>query len=355
MAGLLKNLTLFGVVLTILLSFQIMASSQEKSTIDEFAPFEQNEKETAEALSNKPSAPDEFTEYSEESTSTCSKSCSGCSEKKDNSQLWWILSALAATIVAGFLVKFRGTRNLRGFFLLVSLVAFGFYAGGCPCPIMSFQHVLFSIIGIKTEWVKMLWFLGLIPVTYIFGKVWCGWICHLGALQEFLFIPGKIKILQTERAQKIMRIIRMVLLVALIIQILITRTNLFKTIDPFKVAFNLQASNTIGWVLLVLLLLSSVVIFRPFCKTVCPIGLILGWISKIPGASILSPQKECVGCKVCDNSCKINAITNDGKISKLDNQECIACGNCASDCKKGSMLFVRNSRKYPSKAVCQKG
>lgn len=347
MNGLFKNLSRLGGVLAFLMSIGFATFAQQSSHQDESVPVEQTSSDEFEPYNENSSNEAEFKEFTQSTATTCPTSCTGCDKKQDNSQLWWILSALAATIMAGFMVRYKTTRNLRGFILLASIIILGFYQGGCPCPIMSLQHVIMAGIGETPNWTGMIWFLGLIPVTYLFGKVWCGWVCHLGALQEFLFLPGKIKILQSEKAQKIMRIVRVVLLIALIIQILITRTNLFKTIDPFKVAFNLQASNTIGWVLLGLLLFSSVFIFRPFCKTVCPIGLVLGWISKIPGAIILWPQKECVGCKVCDSSCKINAITSDGKTSKLDNQECIACGNCASDCKKGSMLFVRNSKEYP--------
>lgn len=340
----------------VLSTINVHYSFSQETENDEFESFEQNDEFAP--LEEQATDSDEFTSFENGSTenSCTATSCNGCdnNKKSKNSKLWWVLATLIATIVAGFMVRYKALRNLRGVFLLASLVVLGFYRGGCPCPIMSFQHLVFAVIGSEVNWLGMLWFLGLIPITYLFGKVWCGWICHLGALQEFLYLPGKVKVLQTEKAQKVMRIIRIVFLIALIIQIVITKTNLFKTIDPFKVAFNLRAGNTLGWILLGLLIVSSIFIYRPFCKTVCPIGLTLGWISKIPGASILAPKKECLGCKVCDASCKINAITNDGKKSKLDNQECIVCGNCITDCKKGAMSFVRMSTKYPSKSSCER-
>jgi NAD-dependent dihydropyrimidine dehydrogenase PreA subunit len=316
---------------------------EEFEEIDEFEEFEEY---------------DEFEEFVDGSTSGGlggSESCKSASAERRNKQLWWIFGALFATIIAGILIRFRSMRTLRGFFMMASMVILGFYVGGCPCPIMSLQHVIFSVYGLGTNWVGMIWFLGLLPVTYLFGKVWCGWICHLGALQEFLFLPGKIKVMQSEKAQIIMRRIRMLLLAALAIQIIITGTNLFKTIDPFKVAFNLYSTNLTGWILLGLILLTSVFMFRPFCKTFCPIGLILGWIGKISGALVLAPAEGCKACRVCEKSCQINAITKDIKFSKLDNQECIACGNCVGDCKSGSMIFVRNSKQHGSKSVCKNG
>ncbi len=355
MARISKILASAGIILILLLHFFTSLNAQETNFVDstksadetmveEFLPFEDNLQ-----------TDDEFTEFQPDSaSSSCPSTCTGCSSKKDNTRLWWILSALIFTLIAGILVRYRYTRNLRGFFLLSSIVILGFYQGGCPCPIMSLQQVIMAGLGETPDWTGMFWFLGLLPITYLFGKVWCGWICHLGALQEFIFLPGKVKILQSAKAQKVMRIIRMVLLLALIVQLLVTRTNLFKTIDPFKVAFNLHSANLTGWILLGIVLLASVFIYRPFCKTVCPIGLILGWISKIPGASVLAPQNSCTGCTVCESSCKIKAITHDEKISRLDNQECIACGDCVGNCRKGSMLFVRNTKGYASKAVCKK-
>ena len=332
---------------------------QNSSQEDEFLPVEQTSESTDEfeefnEFEHASASDDEFGEFTEGVEVECSASCDGCAHASgSNEQLWWVLSILGVTIVAGFLVRLKSAVSLRGLFLITSLIVLGFYKGGCPCPIMSMQHVVLAGIGGEVKWTGMIWFLGLLPITYLFGKVWCGWICHLGALQEIIYLPGKVKILQSEKAQKRMRYIRIALFIALIGQIIYTQTNLFKVIDPFKVAFNLRAANTTGWVLLGLLILSSLFIYRPFCKAICPIGLVLGWISKIPGASILAPKKTCVGCKTCNNSCKINAITRDNKFSKLDNQECIACGECTADCKKDSIKFVRNTKEYASKTVCK--
>lgn len=324
---------------------------------DEFLPMESFEEQNNNDTSDEFLAFDgdaEFSEMSDSVSEECTDSCAGCGSGKDDmSRLYWVLVILVFTILAGVFVRHEKTRNYRGLFLLASLLILGFYRGACPCPIMSLHHTLFAVFGINANWIGMIWILALLPITYFFGKVWCGWICHLGALQEFIFLPGKIKIMQSKKAQNIMRYIRTFLLIALIVQIAITQSNIFKTIDPFKVAFNLRATNAVGWILLGLLLLSSVFIYRPFCKTVCPIGLILGWISKLPGASIIAPNKSCVACKSCFTNCDIKAITRDSNISQIDNQECIACGKCTTECKKEAMSFVRNSKQYGSKSICK--
>ena len=313
---------------------------------DEFLPVV-NQPENRQELkdSTKSNNSDEFGNFElSDSTSFAHTECGGNCKKEKGENLSWVIGILAATILAGIFVRFRATRNFRGVFLLLSIAILGFYKGACPCPISSMQNLVLAGLGTEVPWQSMVWFLGLIPVTFLFGRVYCGWICHLGALQEFIFLPAKIKLLQGTKAQKIMRFIRIVFLVALIIQLFVTRTNIFKHYDPFKTAFNLIATNTLSWILFGLTMISSVFIYRPFCKTVCPVGLILGWVNKIPGASVIGNNGSCTGCKTCDNQCRIRAITRDDKFSKLDNQECIACGECIGGCNKSALRFFRNNK-----------
>ncbi len=330
--------------------------SQEDST-DEFKAFEEFNEDTEDEFKEFDDTIDldEFTGCPSDKT-TCSNQsqCGGCSvtEKEDYSSLYWTLGILLVTIVSGLLVRLKKGLYFRGIILLSSLVILGFWKGGCPCMISSFEN-LFLTPTVDVNWQSLIWFLGLIPITYIFGRVWCGWVCHLGALQEFLYHHGKIKIFQSEKAQRIMRITRVVLLGVLVTQLLITQTNIWCSIDPFKAAFNLFATSTTTYILLFSLIISSLFIYRPFCKTMCPIGLVLGWISKIPGASIIGIRGKCTSCITCNSSCKINAITRDNKVSKIENQECIACGDCLYDCKQDGLVFLRKNKDNSDIVFCK--
>jgi polyferredoxin len=241
------------------------------------------------------------------------------------------LGALVATLAVGFLIRSRAGRQVRVVFLLTSLVILGFVNGGCPCPISSFQNLGLYVLGVKVPLHSLVWFLGLIPLTYFFGRVWCGWICHLGALQEFLYRPSFMTIFQRPAVQRGLRILRIGVFVTLLVQLVITRTNLFREIDPFKVAFNLMSANTTGWILLGLLLLSSLVIYRPFCRGFCPVGLILGWVGRLPYAFRWSVNTFCNQCGRCQKECPAGAIGDDCEIRPED---CIACGECLDACPR---------------------
>lgn len=299
----------------------------------------------------------EFEEFKTDSVITDLSSSSAIHDLHDNKtkpdEIIWISSVLLFTVLAGIFVRFKRTRQLRSLFLVLSIIVLGFYRGACPCSVQSFQHGILLLSGIAVKWKSILLFAGLIPITYLFGRVYCGWICHLGALQEFIFKTSSFKFFQNERAQKIMRMIRTAALLLLIAQLLITGTNLYKQIDPFATIYNFYSPYLVSWILVFIVIASSFMMYRPFCKTFCPVGLVLGWISKIPGASVLAVKQNCISCVKCSRDCKIKAITHDTKISVIENQECIRCGECLNGCIKDALVFSTKSRNHPAKVECK--
>ncbi len=336
------------------LLFVFCVYSQE----DEFKPFEED------SIFQE----DEFKEFSEfsDTTQLCTHSCAGCPYAQETNTLdfsWGSIEtisliALSLTVIAGLLVRFRSTRFLRYFMLFIGLAFFGFYNGACPCMISSFENTILFIRGIDVSWTTMWWFVGLIPLTYLFGRVWCGWVCHLGAIQEFLYRPKIARWFQSEKTAKILKVIRYVLLVALILQLFIMGSIFWCKIDPFLALFNIRLNPSyeiISGVLLFFLILFSVFTYRPFCRAVCPVGITLGWISHLPGASLVGIKDPiCTSCKTCSESCEINAIIRRKRISYLDNKECIACGDCINDCSQCGLSFVRNNQKNKPVAILKR-
>lgn len=240
-----------------------------------------------------------------------------------------------------FLIKYEWFRKTRVFFLVGSLIYLGFIRGGCPCMISSFQNSVLMIFGVKVAWESLLFFLMLIPATYLFGKVWCGWLCHLGAFQELLHRSSKFNFISGKKAQKVLKMIQISVLILWILQLLFIRTNIFIVYDPFKVAFNLFASHWISWFFLTVLIISSLFIHRSFCRTLCPVGLILGWITKLPGAKRLEKEDTCIDCKLCSNACSYRALINEEQTTTLNQQDCIMCGECMSSCNKNALQVKR--------------
>jgi hypothetical protein len=258
-----------------------------------------------------------------------------------------IYEPIAIFLVLGLIslgIRNATFRKYRGLFLLASVLYLGFYRGACPCMISSWQNSFLIFLGVKVKWETLLWFLMLLPGAYLFGKLWCGWLCHLGALQEFMFKALNVKFLQGNKAQKIIKWVQISVFILWIVQLILTRTNIFCEWDPFKVAFNLISPTTTGWILLGILLVSSVLVYRPFCRFLCPVGLTLGWVSLIPGARKLDKNDTCVNCKKCDTACQQRALIHEDKITTLRVQDCILCGECISDCNVKKSLNIQSKK-----------
>lgn len=322
-------------------------STNGKAFLPPTSEFEQADTANVSATADTATATDEFTSADSEFSSAETVVVAPAKTWKDYAKDPNIYEPIVIFLLIGlisYFIKNKTFRKYRGLFLLVSVLYLGFFRGACPCMISSWQNSFLILLGVKVKWETLLWFLLLIPGAYFFGKIWCGWLCHLGALQEFLFKALNVKFLQGNKAQKIIKYVQISVFVLWIIQLILTRTNLFCEYDPFKVAFNLISPTTTGYVLLGILLVSSVLIYRPFCRFFCPVGLTLGWVSLLPGARKLDKNDTCVHCKKCDTACQQRALIHENKETTLRIQDCILCGECISECTVKKSLNVQRKK-----------
>lgn len=75
---------------------------------------------------------------------------------------------------------------------------------------------------------------------------------------------------------------------------------------------------------------------RRYCNTICPVGTLLGWISRFSRYQIRL-KADCISCGRCERSCKGECI--DGKAKTVDASRCVACFNCLSSCRRGSLVY----------------
>ena len=86
---------------------------------------------------------------------------------------------------------------------------------------------------------------------------------------------------------------------------------------------------------------------RTYCNTICPVGTVLGFLSK---HSLLKPvidTKKCNSCGLCARNCKASCINI--KAHEIDYSRCVACMDCINKCRKGAITYTR--RKPASVAV----
>lgn len=75
------------------------------------------------------------------------------------------------------------------------------------------------------------------------------------------------------------------------------------------------------------------------CNTICPVGTVLGFLSKY---ALLKPRidtDKCNGCGLCARKCKASCI--DSKNHAIDYSRCVTCMDCLDNCRQGAISYTR--------------
>lgn len=226
------------------------------------------------------------------------------------------------------------------FFWIVSIVFVGYYAMAQP----SITHVLtwFHSMIYQWKWELFLsdplififwWFI--IITTLIWGRgLFCGWLCPYGALTELAYKASRT--LGLKRFQfflpkplhdklKWVKYGVFVVLLAVSFYSMGTAEKMAE-VEPFKTTFLVGVLNR-SWPFVlfwVLLFGASMIMERPFCKYLCPLGAGLAIPSHFRLFG-LKRKAECQTCKACAVGCGSLAIDQQGRI---DQRECMLCMDC---------------------------
>lgn len=258
----------------------------------------------------------------------------------------------------GYLWGFLTGKIYRGPLKTVCVPGLNCYS--CPgalgsCPIGSLQAVLgsrdykfsFYIVGF------------LMLMGSVFGRLVCGWLCPFGMVQDLLYkIPARKKRKNLPGHGALIRA-KYVILMVLVILLPLTVRDLSGQGSPWFCKYlcpsgtlsagiplvlkNPSLQKAVGilfsWkvALLVAILIFSVMVYRPFCKYLCPLGAVYSLFNSVAFYRYEVDQEKCTKCGICKRTCKM-----DIKVWEQPNSpECIRCGECIRACPEHA---VRKSR-----------
>ena len=241
------------------------------------------------------------------------------------------------------------------FFILISLIAINHVLeeSGLEIPLLSnaslhavcpFGGVVslyqFAAVGTFTQKIHQSSFILMVLVfrlAILFGSVFCGWVCPLGSIQEWVgklgqrlfkkrynhFIPRWI--------DQILRYLRYSVLIWVLYATAMTGKLAFGDIDPYYALFNFWTGEVAvtGLVVLGVTLLASLFVERPWCKYACPYGAILGIINLFSVFSIRRKESTCISCDICSQICPMNIPVH--AVSVVRDHQCIGCLECTSE------------------------
>lgn len=190
----------------------------------------------------------------------------------------------------------------------------------------------------------------LIFIGALAGRFVCGWLCPFGLFQDLLYkIPFLKKVgnfpgdKQLRKLKYVVLIVFVILLPMFVVDILGQGAPYFcKLICPAGtleggiplVLLNKSVRSALGWLyvwknaLLLAVIILSVLIYRPFCKYICPLGAVYSVFNPIAVFRYRVDREACVGCGACARACKMQV----NPAERPNHPECIRCGVCKKTC-----------------------
>lgn len=257
--------------------------------------------------------------------------------------------ALWALLTNSYLVGFVQGKIYRG--KLKNLCVPGLNCYSCPgavgsCPIGAMQAVIGS-------WNFRFAFYAagfLMFVGALVGRFVCGWLCPFGLVQDLLHKIPFVKKIGTFKGDRLLRGVKYVILLVFVILLPMFLVDVLgqglpyfcKYICPagtleggiLLVLFNKSMRSALGWlyawksVLLIVTVILSVLIYRPFCKYICPLGAVYSVFNPISVFRYRVDKEKCTGCGACAKVCKMQV----DPVKNANHPECIRCGACKSAC-----------------------
>ncbi len=268
--------------------------------------------------------------------------------------LMWIVVALVATVL---LARHKMSARTRTLFIIGGTVLFGFVYGALlapglnPNPVASLRSFLQGLLvqgRIAGPVVVML--VVLLALTWASNKIICGYGCQLGLLQDLLH---RAKLPKWQPPFWLSNTVRAVAFVGLIGGLLVAGLDWIGVIDPFRLfQFDLTVpiALTSGAVLA-----ASVVVYRPWCRFLCPFGLV-SWVTE--QVSLFRPRINrdvCKDCQACVRACPSGAMRDFYEGARI-HADCFACGACIEACKvKGALGWRRPQGRRPQATEKQRG
>jgi ferredoxin-type protein NapH len=228
---------------------------------------------------------------------------------------------LATAVVLVLFWKKRMTERVALLILAASVVVAGFLQWGFLDTTIYLHQVLFGIINGGINPIQAFKVVLILASSLVVGRLFCGYICPLGAAQELV---SKLVKKQVRIDVKFSEAVRAGFFVAFIVigigLATIVHFNPFSLVSPWLGTFKL--------LVLIVAAAAAIFVYRPWCTLLCPFGFLMSLTSRLSFFK-LKINDNCVDCGACVKKCPTGQAHKGSAMA-----ECYWCGRCLDACKK---------------------
>jgi len=235
------------------------------------------------------------------------------------------LGATAVVLLLATLAFFMKKRSMRAVSLAVTLVFLGWIDGG----FLSVSHITSGIWAGPSVYFDDLALLLMVTFTVIttvlFGRIFCGFLCPFGALQDLLenVVPARFRKKVPQAVHDRALWVKYALLAGILIPAIAgSHVSLYQYVEPFGTVF-FPSTSVLLWGIALSFLVASAIVPRFYCRYVCPLGAALA-IGSLISLKRIRRVEQCGHCKVCEQGCPTGAIRSE----VVDFKECVRCNVC---------------------------
>lgn len=260
----------------------------------------------------------------------------------------FILWIFIVSICTYSIYKSKLAKKYKYLLYTISIIIGGLVLGAIPNAVLPIQQILITIskAGPIAQIIPMIVIVSLLLAsTLLIGRMFCGFACPLGALQEFisnLRIKSSVKKQKEVKyyfkiPQKYSKIIRWAFFALIIVTTIFVNFALLQYINPF-LGFNLIKAASLTVILfplisLILTIILSFFIYRPWCQLFCPFGATASILSRFSRYKYRRTD-DCTQCELCEQICPTDEAYEDSSKS-----ECYFCGRCVDICPQDAIKF----------------
>jgi polyferredoxin len=218
---------------------------------------------------------------------------------------WRVGLLVLFLILSGLFFHHFRSRKAMLLVTFAGLVVYGFAFRACPCPVGLFQNVSDSAVNsLPIPPAYLLLFVIPLACALFWGRLFCSGACPLGAVQELLnlkslHVPGALD-----------RVLRMLPILVLIVCSVVAASGALYPLcylDPYLPLFLLSFTFPFA-ILTVVFLFLGLFVMRPFCRFVCPYGVLLRFFAIFAARPPKITNASCIDCRLCEQGCPIGAI-----------------------------------------------
>ncbi len=224
------------------------------------------------------------------------------------------------------------------------------------CPFGAIETMWAYVTGGQTlkttSLLNFVIFSGVLAVSLVAGRAFCGWMCPLGAVQEWLAnlarrLGGERRRIRGKASKaklplhvpawldSPLRKLKYVVLAVVVLASAFTAYPPLHDLCPARAVFSFKLTTVLLWSVLAVFIVTSLLVERVWCKYLCPLGAALAVFNRLSPVRLRANFERCNGCGRCDVDCSMGI--RDAP-EHLSDGECIRCLECLETCARDGAL-----------------